>query len=87
MSRHHAALGKDQGRLRRRCLDRDDWRCTEPGCGSPVNLEMHHTIPLDKGGQNVIDNVRMVCASHHIEIHRHGDPERAAWCRLLWEGV
>lgn len=87
MSRHHAALGRDQARLRRAALDRDSWRCTEPGCGSPVNLECHHVQPLDKGGQNVLDNVRMVCAGCHVEIHRHEDPERADWRRLLWETI
>ena len=44
-------------------------------------------IPLDKGGTNTLDNVRMVCAGCHVELHRTMDPERAAWRRLLWEGV
>jgi len=86
MSRHHAALGRAHARLRRAALDVADWRCT--ACGSPCDLEMHHVIPLDKGGPNTLDNVRMLCAGCHVETHRAaGDVERAAWRRLLWEGV
>lgn len=87
MSRHHAALGRAHARLRRRCLDRDDWRCT--ACGSPANLEMHHLRPLADGGDPLsLDNVRMLCAGCHVETHRAaGDVERDAWRRLLWEGV
>ena len=86
MSRNHArAAGREYARLRRRCLDRDDWRCTR--CGSPANLEMHHVVPLAAGGDALaLDNVRMLCAGCHIETHR-ADPERAAWRRLLWESV
>ena len=83
MSRHHAALGGDQGRLRRRALDRDDWRCVR--CGSPLDLECHHKRPLDKGGEHVIGNVEMLCADCHRDSHRAIDPERDAWRRLLRE--
>ena len=83
MSRHHKALGGDQGRLRRAALDRDDWRCVR--CGSPLDLECHHLVPLDKGGEHVIDNVRMLCADCHIDAHRTIDPERDRWRRLLLE--
>ena len=82
MSRHHAALGGDQGRLKRRALDRDDWRCTR--CGSPYRLEMHHVIALDKGGPHALGNVSMQCRDCHIDAHRTiDDPERAAWMALL----
>ena len=81
MSRHHTALGGEQGRLRRRALDRDDWRCVR--CGHPVGLECHHKRPLDQGGEHVIDNVLMLCRDCHIDAHRTIDPERDAWRRLL----
>ena len=88
MSRHHAAQRAVQARLRRQALDRDGWRCTEPGCGSPVNLECHHDPPLDKGGTNTLAGVRMVCAACHIRIHRRDrDADRAAWRKLLWESI
>ena len=84
MSRNHAALGGEQGRLKRAALDRDDWRCVR--CGSPLRLEMHHCRPLDKGGPHTLDNVLMLCADCHIDAHRTIiDPERAAWRRLLYE--
>ena len=86
MSRNHAALGREQAALRRRCLDRDGWRCAR--CGSPCDLEMHHVKALADGGGNELSNVEMQCASCHIETHRDDrDPDRAAWRRLLWDSV
>ena len=87
MSRNHRGLtGAAWQRLRRRCLDRDGWRCTR--CESPARLEMHHVIALDKGGAPLaLDNVAMLCADCHIDTHRTiDDPERAKWLRLLQEG-
>ena len=84
MSRHHARLtGPRWRRLRRWCLDRDSWRCTR--CESPADLEMHHVIALDRGGDPyALDNVAMLCASCHIDAHRTvPDPERAKWMALL----
>ena len=83
MSGHHARLGGDQGRLKRRALDRDNWRCVR--CGSPVDLEMHHVEPLDQGGPHSLDNVSTLCRDCHIDAHRTIDPERAAWLAFLGE--
>ena len=86
MSRHHRRLtGTAWLRLRRQALDRDRWRCV--GCESPLDLEMHHVIPLDKGGAPLaLDNVAMFCASCHIAAHRTvNDPERSKWLELLQE--
>ena len=94
MSSHHDGVKRATGgalaQLRRRCLDRDDWRCVK--CGSPRDLEMHHKVSLAAGGDPLaLDNVLMLCAGCHIAAHRGDyqprDPERAAWRRLLWEGV
>ena len=94
MSREHDGVKRATGgalaRLRRRCLDRDDWRCVK--CGSPRDLEMHHKVSLAAGGDPLaLDNVLMLCAGCHIDTHPGDytprDPERAAWRRLLWEGV
>ena len=87
MSRHHRGItGAAWRRLRRKALDRDGWRCTR--CESPVDLEMHHGVPLDAGGDALaLGNVSMLCASCHIDSHRTiDDPERAAWLNLLQEG-
>ena len=84
MSRNHVRLtGARWRRLRRRALDRDNWRCTR--CESPLDLEMHHLIPLDEGGDPyALDNVAMQCSDCHIDSHRViADPERAKWLDLL----
>ncbi len=86
MSRHHRGLtGARYERLRRACLDRDNWRCTR--CESPAGLQMHHPIALDDGGDPwSLGNVRMLCGDCHIDAHRTiRDPERAAWMALLRE--
>ena len=87
MSRNHRGLtGAAWRRLRRAALDRDRWRCTK--CESPVGLEMHHLVPLDKGGAPLaLDNVRMQCRDCHVDSHRAiRDPERSKWLKLLQEG-
>ena len=86
MSHNHVRLtGARWRRLRRRCLDRDNWRCVK--CESPARLEMHHKRSLADGGDPwSLDNVAMLCASCHIDAHRTvPDPERAKWMRLLQE--
>ena len=87
MSRNHRRVtGAAWQRLRRAALDRDRWRCVK--CESPVDLEMHHVIPLDKGGAPLaLGNVSMLCASCHVDSHRTiADPERSKWMKLLREG-
>ena len=38
---------------------RDDGKCQE--CGSQVDLEFDHVIPVSRGGANTIHNVRVLC--------------------------
>ena len=84
MSRNHRQLPWRQwGRLRRRALVRDGWRCVR--CEHPADLEVHHLVPLDQGGAaRALDNVRRLCRNCHMDAHQ--DPERRAWRRLLAEG-
>lgn len=72
-------------RLRRRALDRDDWRCT--ACGSPVGLEVHHRRPVALAPALALSlaNVETRCRDCHLDAHAT-DPERRAWRRLLAEG-
>ena len=72
-------------RVRRRALDRDDWRCMR--CESPLDLECHHVVPLDQGGAALdLANVATLCRDCHLDAHAT-DPERRAWRRLLAEGT
>ena len=85
MSRNHAGLPWRQwARLRRRALDRDNWRCVR--CESPLDLEVHHIQALADGGAALdLANVETLCRDCHID--QHADPERRAWRRLLAEGA
>lgn len=40
-------------------------------CGSKKNLELHHIIPIAKGGNNENYNLIFLCQNCHKEIHRH----------------
>lgn len=40
-------------------------------CGSTKQLEVHHIIPLSKGGTNVKTNLITLCYSCHIKRHDH----------------
>lgn len=52
--------------LRKLVLDRDNHRCRS--CGSTDRLQVHHTIPLSKGGKNNLLNLKTLCFSCHSGI-------------------
>ena len=80
-SRFHAALNpRVWARVRRAMLDAAGWRCTR--CGLASRLEVHHRIPLEKGGDAYADsNLQVLCVSCHVDHHRQTstDPERFAF--------
>ena len=69
--------------LRRRCFDRDGWRCRE--CGGATALEAHHVRPVVEGGADVLGNLRTVCRACHLDVHRRPeDLEREELRRLAF---
>ena len=46
-------------------LDRDNKRCQVTGCPSRVQLNLHHIVPLSKGGSHAPDNLVTLCEFHH----------------------
>jgi 5-methylcytosine-specific restriction endonuclease McrA len=55
-------FGRDKANLRVRCLLRDHFRCTECGKENDAeNLDMHHILPLGKGGDDKLENVTTLC--------------------------
>ena len=54
--------------LRAAALERDGYRCQWPGCGlrggGPM-LEMAHLTQLSQGGPDTLENVVMLCKTHH----------------------
>lgn len=39
-------------------------------CGSVEKLNIHHIIPISKGGQNTMSNLEVLCSKCHHLIHR-----------------
>jgi len=75
---HHGSTGSLRPSLRRAVLARDNG-CTIDGCSSTYRLEVHHIIPISKGGDHTPDNLTTLCWwHHHVAVHRRGmriDPQ------------
>jgi 5-methylcytosine-specific restriction endonuclease McrA len=48
-----------------RVYERDDWRCTVPGCSSRRSLHAHHVRFRSAGGSDDLANLTTLCAWHH----------------------
>jgi len=53
--------------VKREVWRRDEGKCAKPGCGSRVNLEYDHIIPVSKGGSNTARNIQLLCEKHNRE--------------------
>jgi len=53
-------------------------QCCMPGCIHGYNLNVHHIIPIKKGGSDTFDNYIVLCAHchHHSKIHRYSEEHR-----------
>ena len=55
----------------RRALIARDAGCVIPGCGAPPgHCDAHHLIHWADGGTTSLDNLALVCPTHHRAIHR-----------------
>jgi HNH endonuclease len=50
-------------------LDRDQWKCTYPGCSARQALHVHHVTFRSRGGPNEPWNCTTLCAFHHGLAH------------------
>ena len=71
------------GRIRKRVLERDSYRCRDCGAGPP--LEAHH-IDHDRSNDDLA-NLKALCTSCHIAAHDRlrGQPLAQRWRRLVRE--
>jgi 5-methylcytosine-specific restriction protein A len=54
----------------RRAITVRDRGCAHPGCDRPASwAEIHHILPWAQGGHTRMDNLVMLCRTHHREIH------------------
>ena len=77
------------GWLRRLVIERDGGVCQHPGCTNTCWLQIHHIVPWAVGGATDLDNLILLCGSHHRFVHEHGwhitgPPERRVFRRPDW---
>lgn len=48
---------------------RDNYKCVDCGRGRPIRLEVHHVIPVSKGGRTVSFNLKTLCIICHNKKH------------------
>ena len=59
-------------RLRRLLVARDR-HCRWPGCSAPPSrCDAHHIIHWLQGGPTNLDNLVLLCHTHHQHLHKHG---------------
>ena len=66
---------------RREILRRDGFRCSTPGCPNHLWLDVHHIVFYCEAGKTIPENLTVVCAKCHRNIHEgklvvHGSPGR-----------
>ncbi|HET6503970.1 MAG TPA: DUF222 domain-containing protein, partial [Amycolatopsis sp.] len=77
-------------RGQRRALALRDGGCSAPGCTrAPKWTSVHHVRWWSRGGTTDIDNLTLVCASHHRAIHQAGwqvtiRNQQAWWTLPTW---
>ena len=82
MSRHHRTHKRGWARIRQRAIRAAARRCST--CGHAGKLEVHHPIPLARGGTH--DQLLLVvCRACHLASHHQPEPARVAWARFLVE--
>lgn len=59
-------------RRQRMALSARDVGCQFPGCLARRGCEAHHIRPWSQGGATDLDNLILLCRSHHIAVHEHG---------------
>jgi len=75
-----------KGKLRDKVLERDDHVCVS--CGSEDEIQVHHIIPRDQGGENAEGNLATLCADCHYYAHGGGQPtEGGGYSAASWDSV
>jgi hypothetical protein len=69
----HGRVGRCASYAQLRALyKRSGGHCQYPGCTAARDLEAHHIVPDECGGETVLDNLILLCGRHHKLLHdRH----------------
>jgi hypothetical protein len=68
LGRHQRTVSPAQ----RRALLARDTHCRFPGCNRESRLRAHHIIWWSRGGPTDMDNLLLLCAKHHRDVHEGG---------------
>jgi ribosomal protein L37AE/L43A len=55
-------------KIKKIVLERDRYRCVE--CEKTSDLQVHHIIPVSKGGKDIPENLKTFCKRCHKKYHR-----------------
>jgi hypothetical protein len=80
---------KVPGWLRRLVIERDNGTCQHPGCRLTRWLQIHHIVPWALGGPTNLDNLILICGTHHRFVHEHdwhitGPPDKRVFRQPDW---
>jgi 5-methylcytosine-specific restriction endonuclease McrA len=56
-------------------LERDEYRCSVPGCDEPASV-VDHIKPRKQGGDESADNLRSLCRVHDIQMRENQSGKR-----------
>lgn len=59
----------DWGKRRELVIERDGSKCQNCGNRSVSELEVHHIVPLSRGGSNKVSNLTTLCQDCHDSVH------------------
>ena len=83
----HSARGRRWEHVKALVKRLRNWRCER--CGGSGRLEVHHKVPVAKGGAVfALSNLELLCRRCHFGHHkddRPRNPERDMWTRFISE--
>ena len=62
---------QERKNLRYRVLERDNWKCTAPGCSKEA-CHVHHIVYRSAKGPDTMENLTSMCAAHHLHGEHYG---------------
>ena len=65
----HSHVGRCASYAQKRALYKRSGHCQYPGCSAPRELDAHHLVPDEHGGETVLDNLILLCLRHHKLLH------------------
>lgn len=79
--------GKKQRLLHEEVYQRDGGCCAICGAPVPEGVKAHHEPPKSHGGQDIKENLIMLCPECHAQRHFNAPREYKAKCREYLEGL